>query len=117
MQAIVKRAVDRSHTLAFNVAIHCLQHVDLRLLVLFWHLADRFGRVTPEGTVVPLKLTHNDLSELIGAQHPSVSTGLAELQRREKLVRQPDRTWRLLGGPPNELLDIKRSNSSFEPIP
>ncbi len=107
MQAIVRRAVERSHTLAFNVAIHCLQHVDLRLLVLFWHLADRFGRVTADGVIVPLKLTHTDLAELVGAQRPSVSTGLAELQRQGKLVRAPDRTWRLLGDPPEELLDVK----------
>lgn len=107
MQAIVRRAVERSHTLAFNVAIHCLQHVDLRLLVLFWHLADRFGRVTPEGTLVPLKLTHADLSELVGARRPSVSSGLAELRRQGKLLRRPDRTWLLLGEPPEELFDLK----------
>ncbi|HZE06974.1 MAG TPA: hypothetical protein VE127_17230, partial [Solirubrobacteraceae bacterium] len=47
MHRIVARAVERSHALALDVAIHCLQHVELRLLVLLWHLADRFGRVTP----------------------------------------------------------------------
>ena len=29
----------------------------LVLLFLFWHLADRWGRVTKEGIVIPLKLT------------------------------------------------------------
>lgn len=57
MHAVVKRAVERSHALALNVAIHCLQHVELRLLVLFWHLADRFGRVTSEGTIIPIRLS------------------------------------------------------------
>ena len=56
MHRMVARAVERSHALALNVAIHSLQHVELRLLVLMWHLADRFGRVPPEGTVIPLDL-------------------------------------------------------------
>ncbi|HET9102425.1 MAG TPA: hypothetical protein VFN55_03660 [Solirubrobacteraceae bacterium] len=72
MHAIVYRAVERSHALALNVGIHCLQHVELRLLVLFWHLADRFGRVTREGTVIPVKLSHGDIAELIGSQPSEV---------------------------------------------
>ena len=100
MQGVLRRAIERSHALALNVAIHSLQHVELRLLVLFWHLADRFGRVTPEGTVVPLKLSHGDLAELIGSQRPSVSLRLAGLGASGQLRRRPDRTWLLRGEPP-----------------
>lgn len=75
MHAIFRRAIGRAHALALNVAIHTLQHVELRLLVLLWHLADRFGHVTPAGTVVPLELSHQDLAELVGAQRPSVWLG------------------------------------------
>lgn len=107
VHALVKRAVERSHALALNVAIHCLQHVELRLMVLFWHLADRFGRVTREGTVVPLKLTHRDLAELIGSQRPSVSQKLVELSDRGQVVRRPDRTWLLRGDPPNDVRDLR----------
>ncbi|MFZ0976815.1 MAG: Crp/Fnr family transcriptional regulator [Solirubrobacteraceae bacterium] len=109
MHAIVRRAVGRSHALALNVAIHSLQHVELRLLVLFWHLADRFGRVTPEGTVVPLALTHEDVAELVGAQRPSVSARLSALSARGELVRRADRTWLLPGNPPAELRDSRAS--------
>jgi hypothetical protein len=107
MHAFVRRAVGRSHSLALNVAIHSLQHVELRLLVLFWHLADRFGRVTPEGTVVPLALTHEDVAELVGAQRPSVSARLSALSARGELVRRADRTWLLPGDPPAELRDSR----------
>jgi len=107
MQGIFRRAVERSHALALNVAIHTLQHVELRLLVLFWHLADRFGRVTAEGTVVPLKLSHGDLAELIGSQRPSVSLRLASLAAAGQLERRPDRTWLLCGEPPRELRDMR----------
>ncbi len=107
MHTLVGRAVERSHALALNVAIHCLQHVELRLLVLMWHLADRFGRVTPEGTVIPLKLSHGDLAELIGSQRPSVSSRLAALTAKGQVIRREDRTWLLCGDPPSEVRDMR----------
>jgi CRP-like cAMP-binding protein len=107
VHGIMRRAVERSHGLALDVAIHSLQHIELRLLVLFWHLADRFGRVTSEGTIVPLRLSHNDIAELIGGQRPSVSVRLSELAKRGVLARRPDRSWVLLGEPPAELRDLR----------
>lgn len=107
MHGIVKRAVERSHALALNMAIHNLQHVELRLLVLLWHLADRFGRVTTEGTIVPLALTHRDLAELIGSQRQSVSARLAALHAAGQVSRRQDRTWLLLGEPPTEVTDMR----------
>jgi DNA-binding MarR family transcriptional regulator len=114
MHNLFQRAVERSHALALNVAIHCLQHVELRLLVLFWHLADRFGRVTREGTVVPLKLSHGDLAELIGSQRPSVSSRLSALSARQQIERRPDRTWLLRGGPPEEVRDLRARADSAD---
>jgi len=115
MHRTVGRAVERSHALALNVAIHSLQHVELRLLVLLWHLADRFGRVTPEGTVIPLKLSHGDLAELIGSQRPSVSSRLATLAARGEVVRRDDRTWLLRGDPPSEVRDMRARAQLPEP--
>jgi CRP-like cAMP-binding protein len=113
MEAVVERAVERAHTLAFNVAIHCLQHVELRLIVLMWHLADRFGRVGPEGVVIPLKLRHGDIAELVGARRPTVSTAIAELEREGRLARHP-RGWLLIGEPPEEVDDMRRSRAFAE---
>ncbi|MBV9309283.1 MAG: Crp/Fnr family transcriptional regulator [Solirubrobacterales bacterium] len=110
--ALVERLTERAQTLAFNVAIHCLQHVDVRLLAMFWHLADRFGRVTPAGTVVPLPLSHADLAELVGAARPSVSAALTELATKGLVQRsQTDRGWVLSREPPNELKDMRRARS------
>jgi CRP/FNR family transcriptional regulator, cyclic AMP receptor protein len=89
IETFTARATERAQTLAFNVAIHCLRHVHLRLLALLWHLADRFGRVTADGTQVPLPLSHADLAELVGAQRPSVSVALKRLAG-EGLVRRAD---------------------------
>lgn len=107
VHGILRRAIERSHGLALDVAIHSLQHIELRLLVLFWHLADRFGRVTSEGTIVPLRLSHSDIAELIGSQRPSVSVRLSELVKRGVLARRTDRSWVLLGEPPAELRDLR----------
>lgn len=102
---LTRRAVDRSQGLALMLAIHSLQHVEIRLLVLLWHLAERFGKVTPEGTAIPLRLTHSDLAGLIGAQRPSTSAKLSDLCDQGRLSRRPDRTWVLHGRPPQELHD------------
>jgi CRP/FNR family transcriptional regulator, cyclic AMP receptor protein len=113
IEAFVERATERAQTLAFNVAIHCLQHVDVRLLVLMWHLADRFGRVTTAGTVVPLPLSHADLAELVGAARPSVSAALRELADKGLVQRsQTDRGWILTREPPTELRDMRRARTA-----
>ena len=107
IEAVVERTVERAQTLAFEVAIHCLQHVDLRLHVLFWHLADRYGKVTPQGIHLPLRLSHQDLAELVGAARPSVSTALKRLAERGQVWRRDDRTWMLAPDPPAELRDMR----------
>ncbi|MGA9857307.1 MAG: helix-turn-helix domain-containing protein [Solirubrobacteraceae bacterium] len=117
MHNLFRRAVERSHALALNVAIHCLQHVELRLLVLLWHLAERFGRVTRQGTVLPLKLTHADLAELIGSQRPSVSARLSALNAAGQVARLPDRTWLLRGEPPDDLQDMRVRAEAAAPEP
>jgi CRP/FNR family cyclic AMP-dependent transcriptional regulator len=98
--ALLERACARAQRLATTQAISHLNAVDRRLLVLFWHLAERWGRVTPEGVVVPLTLSHRLLGELVGARRPTVTTSLAALQRKQSLRRLSDATWLLLGEPP-----------------
>lgn len=119
IEAVMERNLERAHTLAFNVAIHNLQHVEVRLLVLFWHMADRFGRVTPEGIHVPLPLSHSDLAELVGAARPSVSTALKELAGKGQVWRRDgERTWMLSPEPPEELRDMRRQQelAAVEPL-
>lgn len=65
---IVERLSRRSQRLAITQAISQLNRVDRRLLTLFWHLAERWGRMTPDGVLIPLTLSHRMLSQLIGAR-------------------------------------------------
>jgi CRP/FNR family cyclic AMP-dependent transcriptional regulator len=96
---IVDRLSERAQRLAITQAISQLNRVDRRLLALFWHLAERWGRVARDGIAVPLVLSHRLIGELVGARRPTVSTALAELARAGQLTRREDGTWLLTGEP------------------
>jgi len=98
--ALMDRACTRAHRLATMQAISHLNSVERRLLALFWHLAERWGRIAPDGVVVPLKLSHRLLAELVGARRPTVTSALASLARSGALLRRGDATWLLTGDPP-----------------
>src|SRR4051794_19315206 len=74
--ALFDRLGERSLRLATTQAISQLTRVDRRLKALFWHLAERWGRVGGDGVVVPLALTHRILGQLVGARRPTGSTAL-----------------------------------------
>src|SRR5918998_2424934 len=93
------RLTERSQRLATNQAISQLTRVDRRLLAVFWHLAERWGRVGSDGVVVPLALSHRILGQLVGARRPPVSSAISELVRRGELVRREDGSWLLTGQP------------------
>ncbi len=107
---LVGRALDRSRHLAVNMAIVHQARVNIRLHMMFWHLAERWGRVRSEGVFLPLALTHSVLADLVAARRPTVTTGLAELYRQE-LVRDLPRGWLLLGDPPGELLETRAATA------
>ena len=96
---VIDRLSVRAHRLAVTQAISQLNRVDRRLLALFWHLAERWGRVARDGIAVPLVLSHRLIGELVGARRPTVSTALAELARNGQLERRDDGTWLLTGQP------------------
>lgn len=99
---LLGRAVRRSRHLAVNMAIVHQARVDVRLHMLFWHLASRFGRVRGDGVIVPLRLTHNVLAELVAARRPTVTTALSMLAK-EGRVRLLENVWLLSGEAPGEL--------------
>jgi CRP/FNR family transcriptional regulator, cyclic AMP receptor protein len=97
------RGTRRAHSLAVALAIAHHQRVEERLLLTLWHLADRWGRVSPDGIVVPLPLPHQRLADLVGAHRPSVTTAMGELVRAGRLSRREDGVWLLHGPPPEKL--------------
>lgn len=99
---LMARAVRRSRRLAVNMAIVHHARVDARLRMLLWQLAERFGRVRGDGVLVPVRLTHAQLAELVAARRPTVTSALTKLAR-EGLVQSINGAWLLSGQPPGEL--------------
>jgi CRP/FNR family transcriptional regulator, cyclic AMP receptor protein len=97
--ALLERATARSCRLAVLQAISHITRVDRRLMTLFWHLAERWGRVTPAGVVVPLALSHRMLGQLVGARRPTVSAAMGALTHAGEVSRGADGTWLLTGSP------------------
>jgi CRP/FNR family cyclic AMP-dependent transcriptional regulator len=100
---LFNRGTRRAHALAVALAIAHHPRVDDRLLLTLWHLAERWGRVTSEGIVVPLPLGHQRLADLVGAHRPSVTTAMGDLARSGAISRRDEGDWVLHGQPPEQL--------------
>jgi CRP-like cAMP-binding protein len=103
--ALIGRALRRTRNLAVNMAIVHQSRVDVRVHMLLWHLAGRWGRVGSQGVLLPLRLTHSVLADLVAARRPTVTSALSELGRQGKL-QSTGRGWLLSGDPPGELLEL-----------
>jgi CRP/FNR family cyclic AMP-dependent transcriptional regulator len=95
-QALLRRAELRAHNLNIQRAITSQPRLDVRLALLLWHLAARWGKVEPGGIRLPLPLTHQLLGRLAGAERPSVSHALARLARSGLVTGHGDE-WHLHG--------------------
>ncbi len=94
---LMHRSIRRSRSLSVLLALTQARRADVRLRTLFWHLADRWGRVTPDGIVLPLRLTHSVIAQLTGLRRPSVSLSLGELERSGEILRVSKTSWLLTG--------------------
>jgi CRP/FNR family transcriptional regulator, cyclic AMP receptor protein len=98
--SLLDRAARRAERLVVMQAIAHMTRVDDRLLALLWCLAERWGRVLPDGVLVSLRLSHRTLAGMIGARRPSVTTALGQLIARGEIERRDDGEWMLRGQPP-----------------
>jgi CRP/FNR family transcriptional regulator, cyclic AMP receptor protein len=78
-QALLRRAERRAGSVGAQRAIACQPRLEVRLDLLLWHYAGRWGRVEPGGIRLSLPLTHRLLGLLAGAERPSVTHALARL--------------------------------------
>jgi CRP-like cAMP-binding protein len=101
MMSVLDRVSAHARRLAVTQAISHLTGVDRRVETLLWHLADRWGRVTPDGIVVPVRLSHRLLGSLVGARRPTVSTAVAQLAGSGRVVPYGVEGWLLRGTAPH----------------
>jgi hypothetical protein len=90
---LTRRTLARGQASAVQLAICSRPRVEDRLMLLMWHLARRWGRVTPNGVRLELPLTHAVLGKLVGAHRPSVTTALGSLAERGLVKREGETGW------------------------
>jgi CRP/FNR family transcriptional regulator, cyclic AMP receptor protein len=110
--AVARRLMQRTHWLAFHLAVCGLRRVDDRLLSVLWHFADRWGTVTPEGVRLDVRLTHEVLAAVTGARRPSVTTALRRLAEEGRVRSLPRSRWLLLGSAPSALHAVRKGQQS-----
>lgn len=96
VHALLRRAARRTAELDEIRAIACHPRLEVRLDLLFWHLAARWGRVEPSGIRLTLPLTHRLLGQLVAAERPSISHALGRLSNAG-LVTGTAGDWHLNG--------------------
>jgi hypothetical protein len=94
---ITDRAMGRTSSATLRLLVQQVVRIDERILLTLWGLAERFGKVTPEGVLVPVPLNHTMLAGLVGAHRPSVSHALSDLTQRGALQRVDAGGWLLHG--------------------
>jgi CRP-like cAMP-binding protein len=110
---ITRRVMTRSRRLASLQAIGQHHRLEERLQLFFWELADRYGRVRPDGIRLDLPLTHEIISHLVGAHRPSVSAALGRLAKAGQ-IRREGQAWLLLGHSPR-LDEFHSTNPDADP--
>jgi hypothetical protein len=99
---LLRRAGSRVMNLNTQRAIAAQPRLEVRLALLLWHLAGRWGKVERGGIRLPLPLTHQLLGQLVGAERPSVSHALARLAHSGLVTGQGDE-WHLHGSLEDQL--------------
>lgn len=114
--ALLRRAGLRVVSLDIQRAIAAQPRLEVRLALLLWHLAGRWGKVEPGGVRLPIPLTHQLLGQLIGAERPSVSHALARLAQAGLVTGHGDE-WHLHGALDDQLPEmIEPANGRAEQI-
>jgi CRP/FNR family cyclic AMP-dependent transcriptional regulator len=87
---ILRRISDQLRRASLAQAISHLSRTEDRVLAFAWHLSERFGRVGPGGVTVSVRLTHETIGRLIGAERSTVTLAIAALEREGLLRRRAD---------------------------
>lgn len=95
IDAVTRRMEGQRRRLTAQALIIHLPQAKHRLLLMLWHLSQRWGHVTPSGLHLPLRLTHDILGQLIAARRPTVSLAVKELDGEDLVRRCRDGSWLL----------------------
>lgn len=94
-RALVVQVEEQMERVAVQQLISQLPRAEQRIVALLWHLADRWGHDGPEGMVLPLTLSHEAISRLVGGRRSTASAALGTLAHDGAVVRRANDTWLL----------------------
>ena len=109
--ALIRRLVGRARRMILRASILSRPRVYDRVELMLWLLADQFGSVTPEGLLVRLPFTHNQLGEIVGAKRSTVTLAVRQLVAEDRL-RIPGRNQWLL--PHHQVARLKSRSDSAD---
>jgi CRP/FNR family transcriptional regulator, cyclic AMP receptor protein len=89
------RLGQQTHRSSMHLAMMHLPRVEDRIMTLFADLAERLGRMTADGILIDLGLTHEIIGGLVGSRRPSVSLALHALASEGLLIRLGRDRWKL----------------------
>jgi CRP/FNR family cyclic AMP-dependent transcriptional regulator len=107
---LLRRQERRADWLAHVLAVSHLPRVQLRVLVLFWLFADRWGRRRGNEVAVPIPLTHVNIARLIGARRPTVTSAIHQLIQAGRIASDGNGHWVLHGQPPETIRSLPASD-------
>lgn len=82
LRAVAAAVADRE----LSAAIALEPRLERRLILKLRQLAERWGKVTPEGVRLDLRVTHQELGDMIGAARESITVALGRLQEQGEVV-------------------------------
>ena len=85
----------QTHRASMHLAMLHLPRIEDRVIALFSDLAERFGRVTADGILIDLPLTHEEIGGLVASRRPTVTIALHKLAADGLLERLNDKRWKL----------------------
>ncbi len=89
-RALLRRTCGRAAELDVLRAISSQPRLEVRLVLLLWHLSARWGRTSPDGVRLCLPLTHRLLGQLVAAERPSISHALKRLAQAGLITGHAD---------------------------
>lgn len=82
LQALAAGVADRE----LSAAIALEPRLERRLILKLRQLAARWGKVTPEGVRLDLRVTHQELGDMVGGARESITVALGRLQDQGEVI-------------------------------
>ena len=89
------RLGQQTHRASMHLAMLHVPRTEDRIKLLFADLAERFGRVTADGILIDLSLTHEIIGGLVASRRPTVSLALQHLASEGVIARLEGDRWKL----------------------